>query len=404
MSTHSIHLFLLLLASATGATSATAPFDFAAVQDRARTLAAAPYATAADPLPASLARLDYVGYREIEFRFDRAWWTDETIPFRITAFHRGGLYHDRVLLHEVTPAGAVVELEFDASRFNYRALGKLPDLPADLGYAGWRLLHPVNRPGQWDEVAAFVGASYFRCVPRGLVYGLSARGLALDSGLPDRAEEFPRFREFWLARPGTQDAAARVWALLDSPRVTGAYAFTLRPGNPMRVDVDAVLYFRSAVPEAGWAPLTSMFWFGEQDPRPAGETRPEVHDSDLLWVRAAGAADTWLPLQAVDRPTATEIRAEHLLAFGLLQQDRAFDHYQDNEAHYDRRPSAWVEPGIGWGSGRVRVVQLPAEREYADNVVAYWVPDQVNPELKPVPFSYTLWWGENPAPASSSSP
>ena len=51
---------------------------------------------------------------------------------------------------------------------------------------------------------SLLGASYFRVVGKGQVYGLSARGPAIDTALPS-GEEFPRFREFWVERPKQGD-------------------------------------------------------------------------------------------------------------------------------------------------------------------------------------------------------
>ena len=62
--------------------------------------------------------------------------------------------------------------------------------------------------------------------------------------------------------------------------------------------------------------------------------------------------------------------------FGLVQRERQFDAYQDLEAHYQDRPSAWVEPAGNWGDGCVQLVEIPTETEYFDNIVAYWRPDK----------------------------
>jgi periplasmic glucans biosynthesis protein len=359
---------------------------------RAEALASAPFVAVPDPLPPALAALTYDRYREIEFRVDQAWWRDRGADFRLTAFHRGGLARDRVGLHEFAPAGGSRELAFSTTLFNYRAAGEVAGLSADLGFAGFRLLHPLNTPGVWDEAAAFLGASYFRVAPRGAVYGLSARGLAVDSGMPERREEFPAFREFHFVPPKPGDRAARFLALLDSPRVTGAYAFTFEPGADSVMTVQVRLHPRERLDELGLAPLTSMFWYGEQDPRPAGEHRPEVHDSDGLWLAAEGMADAWVPCQQVGRVTHTEFRVRTLRGFGLLQRDREHASYRDNEAQYHRRPSAWVEPLTVWGAGRVRLVELVADKEYGDNIVAYWRPDVPAAAGIAREYSYRLTW------------
>ena len=103
-------------------------------------------------------------------------------------------------------------------------------MPADLGFAGFRLAYPLYKKDEYNHVIVFAGASYFRAVAKNQVFGLSARGLAIDTGLPS-GEEFPTFREFWLERPSQQARAMKVYALLDSQSLTGAYEFVVRPGS-----------------------------------------------------------------------------------------------------------------------------------------------------------------------------
>ena len=379
-----------------GAEPATAGIDFEALKARALQPAnVIAGETGSADLPEVLRNLDYVGYREIEFRFDRAWWGETDSPFRVTAYHRGGLFRERVQLNEVAVDGRETPLAFSPDHFNYRALGTLPGLSGetDLGYAGWRALHELNEPGKWDEVASFLGASYFRALGRDLHYGLSARALAVDSGLVDRPEEFPQWREFWLSRPTAGDAVLRFQGIFESRRVVGVMSGEIQPGSDTVMALRVALRWAEAVPEAGWAPLTSMFWYGEREgERPLDEARPEVHDSDGLWVWADDAPPTWRALQAVENTTLTHVRATRLRGFGLLQRDRDPDHYQDYEAHYHRRPSAWVIPEGDWGPGVVRLVELKADREYADNVVAYWRPDAVAAPGTWVEYAYRLVW------------
>ena len=59
-----------------------------------------------------------------------------------------------------------------------------------------------------------------------------------------------------------------------------------------------------------------------------------------------------------------------------MQRDRAFSSYEDLEAHYQRRPSAWVEPLGDWGPGRVELLQFGTPDETHDNIAAYWVPQR----------------------------
>lgn len=140
-----------------------------------------------------------------------------------------------------------------------------------------------------------LGASYFRVIGAGQVYGLSARGLAIDTALPS-GEEFPRFREFWIERPKPTDKRLTIYALLDSPRATGAYRFVIMPGRDTVVDVQSKVYLRDKVGKLGVAPLTSMFLFGPNQPSPATNFRPELHDSNGLSIHAGNGEWIWRPL------------------------------------------------------------------------------------------------------------
>src|SRR5690606_17214246 len=237
----------------------------------------------------------------------------------------------------------------------------------------------------------FLGASYFRALAEGMRYGLSARGLAIDTGEAS-GEEFPRFVEFWINRPAPADRELIVFALLDSRRATGAFRFVIRPGAPTRIDVRARLYLREPVAKLGIAPLTSMFFYGENQPAPAPRLRPEVHDSDGLSIASSSGEWIWRPLQNPRRLLITYFALADPLGFGLLQRDRHFRSYEDIDARFELRPGAWVQPKGRWGAGRVELVQIPSPDETNDNIVAYWVPDNQPEPKKPFDVEYTLFW------------
>ncbi|MBZ4307301.1 glucan biosynthesis protein, partial [Mycobacterium tuberculosis] len=90
--------------------------------------------------------------------------------------------------------------------------------------------YPINSKDKNDEIVRMLGANYFRVLGQGQVYGLSARGLAIDTALPS-GEEFTRFRDFCIERPKATDKRLTIYALLDSPRATGAYRFVIMPGR-----------------------------------------------------------------------------------------------------------------------------------------------------------------------------
>src|SRR5581483_5722255 len=264
-------------------------------------------------------------------------------------------------------------------------------IPADLGFAGFRIAFPLYRKDEFNHVIVFAGASYFRAVAKGEVFGLSARGLAIDTGLPS-GEEFPFFKEFWLERPAPNAREMTLYALLDSPSLSGAYAFTVAPGERTVVGVRARLFFRKPVKELGVAPLTSMFYFGEEKPRPALDWRPEVHDSDGLLMHSAAGEWVWRPLGNPEKLRLSYFEFDNPRGFGLLQRDRDFRDYQDLETRHELRPNAWVVPASPWGKGAVKLVEIPSPSETNDNMVAYWLPRSQPPEGRPLDLAYRIYF------------
>ncbi len=400
-----------------GASPASA-FGFDDVADIARRQAGQPYQAPEERLPAALSSLDYDALRDIRYRPEQAIWRAEGLPFELQFFHLGGGNRVPVALHEIHQGQARV-LRYDASAWNYGRQTLDTRGFGELGYAGFRVHHALNNPAYKDELVVFLGASYFRALGRGQQYGLSARGLAIDTvGAPSGAsEEFPRFKAFWIERPAMGATALTIHALLDSPRATGAYRFVLQPANSTQdatqVDVQARLFLRGAAAGAaavntlGIAPLTSMFQHGENQPR-ARDFRPQVHDSDGLLVAGVpaggAAAEEWLwrPLFNPAQPLASSFAMQRLRGFGLMQRERRFAAFEDTEARYDRRPSAWVEPLSDWGPGRVELLLLPTPDETHDNIAAYWVPATLPAPGQPLDLAWRLHWqGDTPtAPPS----
>lgn len=387
-----LRLFSLAAAVVLGAdlNAADATFDFETLRTRAKTLAAAPHVAPKGEVPEWLRRLSYDELRQIEFDGRRSLWFEEKRPFQAQFLHPGFLLAETVPIWEVR-GGQARRVPFRRDYYNYRAV-KPGDMPASMGFAGFRLMYPFGGDGtSHNEIGSFAGASYFRFLSRGSAYGLSARGLALDTAAP-RPEEFPRFSEFWLEQPARNAKSMNVYALLESPSVTGAYRFTITPGDDTVVQVKAVIYARNNEKIFGVAPLTSMFWHGENSNSPTRDFRPEVHDSDGLLVHNGAGEWIWRPLVNPRGVRTSAFGDENPRAFGLLQRDRNFENYQDLEASYHSRPSAWVEPVGQWGRGAVRLVEIPTSTEFEDNIVAFWVPEKLPPPGEPIEVEYRLHW------------
>ncbi|WP_111495961.1 glucan biosynthesis protein G [Marinobacter bohaiensis] len=367
-------------------------FGLEDVVDMAKARAATPYEAPAQA-PQFLRDLNFSDYQAIRFKPDASLWRQGASRFQVNLFTPGSYYTHAVKLHEVDKEG-VKPIEFDKSNFNYPNDAFAKRVPADLGYAGFKLTFPMHQETEQNPFLVFGGASYLQGLGRGERFGASARGIAIDTGLPS-GEEVPSFVEFWLERPAGGSDTMRVYALLDGPSVTGAYRFDVHPGDSTRVDVKAQLFFRSDVELLGLAPLTSMFYYGENTVRPVGEWRPQVHDSDGLLIHD-GASGEWLwrPLINPRKLRMSYLYAGDIKGFGLMQRNTDFKQFEDMEARYDLRPSAWVTTRGDWGEGQVVLVEIPTRSEVNDNIVAFWRPGKPIKAGQERTLEYTMRFGD----------
>jgi periplasmic glucans biosynthesis protein len=348
-------------------------FSYDDVVRRARDLAAMAH-EAPPPLPEPLARLDFDAWRDIRYRPERALLAQQGSQFRLQAFHPGFLYTRPVVINTIRE-GVAAPIPYAANLFDYGRNRFERPLPVNLGFAGFRLHYPLNDPKVHDELISFLGASYFRFLGEGQKYGLSARGLAIGVGAKE-TEEFPVFREFWVEQPEAGAERAVIHALLDSESATGAFRFDIWAAKETVVEVTATLFARKRIERLGIAPLTSMFFTGENDRRFIDDFRPELHDSDGLLIHTGAGEWIWRPLRNPTRIEAAAFIDSNVKGFGLMQRDREFEHYQDLDLNYELRPSYWVEPLEGWGEGKVELFEIPTSDETNDNIVAQWAPTQ----------------------------
>ena len=325
---------------------AASPFNPALVLEKARVLAAEPYVPPTS-IPKEWTELSYDDYVSIWFDGRNALWhTDPDTSLKVDMF-APGLYYPHPVDVAVVEAGSARPVLFDLAVFD--KTDKFPDLPIDdtLGYSGLRLRAELEAPGVHTEFAVFQGASYFRAIGSGDIYGISARGLAIDTGEPS-GEEFPEFRAFWIERPAPGSKTFIVYALLDSPSCTGAYTFTITHGQPLVMDVVATVIPRVDMKHVGIGPLTSMFQFDETNRDRFSDFRPAVHDSDGLLIHNGPGETIWRPLANPKTLQISAFRDDNPRGFGLMQRARQFGNFADLFALYHRRPGLWVEPGEGW--------------------------------------------------------
>ncbi|MCR4268330.1 glucan biosynthesis protein [Nitratireductor sp. ZSWI3] len=370
----------------------TQPFSFDGLTQAMRAKASEPYSAPKAELPEAIAELTYDEHRAIRFRPDHALWQGEA-PFELQAFHMGWLFKEPVGLYSVE-GGTAKQIIFTGRDFEYRK----PLDPARFenivmkGEAGFRLHYPLNAPDVMDELVSFLGASYFRALGRDTLYGLSARGLAINTATTN-GEEFPRFSNFYIEKPNRRSKEITVYAALDSESVTGAFRFVIVPGQSTVMTVTARIFARKDIERIGIAPMTSMFLFAENNDSAFDDYRGRVHDSDGLKIIRQSGDELWRNLNNPAELAMSFFSEENPQAFGLFQRDRDFAHFQDAGAGYERRPSLLVEPLDNWGKGTITLVEIPTKLEINDNIVAFWVPEKQVKAGEELDLSYRLTWG-----------
>jgi glucans biosynthesis protein len=362
------------------------PFSFTNLRARAKALAARPFREGPTPVPDIIHAIDFDTVQKIKFLPQYTLWPERAGNFPVRFFHLNRYVGQPVRIHVVT-GGLAREIVYSPRYFDYGETGLDKKLPKDLGFAGFRVMNGPDIETDW---LAFQGASYFRSSGSQNQYGASARGIAIDTAMPV-PEEFPRFTEFWLAEP-PQSHAITIYALLDGQSLSGAYRIDATLDNGAVTAVHADLFARRDIQRLGVAPLTSMFWYGENNSNRRADWRPEIHDSDGLALWTGRGERIWRPLNNPPSVMTNSFTDTNPKGFGLLQRDRKFDSYQDDGAFYGRRPSIWVEPTGDWGEGAVQLVEIPTDDEIHDNIVAYWVPRVPVRGGAASSFDYKLYW------------
>jgi glucans biosynthesis protein len=369
-------------------------FSFEWLKAEAKRLAAAPFN---DPPPRAadvLDRLDYDDHNTIRFNPDRGLWATGGGPFPIQFFHLGKWFKSPVGIY-VVESGEAREVLYSPDFFTFTRERWDERLPRDLGFAGFRVM--TSPKTDW---LALLGASYFRSSGALDQYGLSARGIAIDTAMPT-PEEFPRFTKFWLGPVAGVPNAVAIHALLDGPSIAGAYRMLAVKADNVVMDIECALYPRKDIARMGIAPLTSMFWYGKNSRPLAADWRPQIHDSDGLAIWTGSGERIWRPINNPPMVRTSSFVDKDPKGFGLLQRDRNFENYQDDGVFYDKRPSVWVEPVGAWGEGAVQLVEIPTNDEIHDNIVPYWTPKAPVTAGSEWAFRYRLHWvAEEPfAPA-----
>lgn len=371
-------------------------FSWEALQGWAEMRAKEPHKPSSQLHHDLLHSIDYDTYQQIRYRSDAA-----IVPgpgaYPVELFHLGRYFKEPVRIFLVTD-GQSREVLYNSELFTYGQQAEFAKaLPADTGFAGLRVMRGPTQP-DW---ISFLGASYFRATGETKQYGLSTRGLALNTGM-SYPEEFPRFSNFWIEKLDSGDGIT-VYALLESQSVTGAYRIRATREKGAITSVDLVIFARADVERLGIAPLTSMFWYGKNSRRTATDWRPEIHDSDGLAIWSGTGERIWRPLNNPPEVKLSSFMDKSPKGFGLLQRERDFKAYEDDGVFYNLRPSVWIEPLGDWGEGAVQLLEIPTDDETRDNIVAFWNPKKPFRAGDRVALSYRIHWrNDMPFPAENA--
>jgi glucans biosynthesis protein len=367
-------------------------FDPGMVAEAARSLSKQPFKAPPTDIPDAFKSLTYDQYVAIRHRAGSAVWSAENIGFALDPLHRGFIFSPQMQIN-VVAEGQARRIHYDPALFDFGQLKTPPNL-GDIGFSGFRVLAPTG-DGAFSELATFQGASFFRAVARGQNVGDMARALSIKTADP-RGEEFPAFRAIWIERPTLAANALVLHALIDSESVTGAYRFTLRPGEATIIDTECTLFARVMVDSFGIATMSATHLSGWIDPRRSEDLRPNVSEVGGLQMLTGKGEWLWRPVANRDTLQVSTFVDENPRGFGFLQRDRNFDRYQDDDQHWEARPSLWIEPIGDWSSGGVQLIEIPSESEINDNIIAFWKPRQALAVGSETAFAYRQFWCWNP--------
>ena len=380
-----------LAANAAETASTPTPFGPNTVRDLSRALAKKPYEAPKAPLPDPFNSLTYDQYVAIHPKPGSAVWSGDNVGFAIEPLHRGFIFSTPMDIY-IVEGGFARKLTYESSAFEFGKLVIPPNLP-DIGFSGFRVLRTVAG-GSYD-VAIYQGASFFRAEARGQNFGVTARGLSIRTADP-QGEEFPIFRSVWIEKPTLTDNVLVIHALLDSPSLTGAYRFTLRPGEATIIDTEMTLNTRAAVDHFGLGAMSATYLFGPLDHKRPDDIRPMVHEVDGLQMLTGKSEWVWRPVSNRDTLQISAFTDSNPRGFGLLQRNRSFEAYQDDDAHWELRPSLWIEPIGDWADGEVRLVEIPSDSENNDNLIVYWRPRTSLAANAEIAYAYRQFWCWSP--------
>jgi glucans biosynthesis protein len=364
------------------------PFSATFVADLARNLAAKPFSAPSSDLPSALNGLNVDAYAGIKAKEERFLWAQDPSGFAIEPLHRGFVFTTPMQIHMVED-GLSRRLAYDSGSFDFGAI-KLGSAPAGLDFSGFRI-HQRDDNGKLHEIAMFQGATFFRALAPGQSYGVTARGLSVQAG-DSRGEEFPIFRAVWIEKPTRANNVVVIHALLDSDSLTGAYRFTVHPGDAVIIDTECSLFPRVNIDNFGLGTMSATCLFNDIDRRGADDLRDAAAEVSGLQILTGADEWVWRPVANRNALQISEFIDRNPHGFGFIQRGRDFTDYHDEAQHWERRPSVWIEPIGDWGAGSVELLEIPSDAESAQNIIAFWRGKPGLVKGQQADFAYRQFW------------
>ena len=371
-----------------------APVDFKSgtPADIARDLAKQPFKPIASDLPDPFKTLSYEDYAAIKLKPDARIWNDGGVGFVVEPLHRGFQYGNPIQLNIVAD-GKAYRLVYETRLYEFGKLNPSPKI-GDIGFSGFRVVR--GRGGQGAaEVATFQGTNFYRALADGQVAGMMARALAIKVA-DAKGEEMPFFRQIWIEKPSAIADLLVVHAVIDSDSLTGAFRFTIRPGEATIVDVECTLFARKAVDNFGLATMSATHLLGYMDHKRFDDYRPNVNEVGGVQMLTGANEWVWRPVSNREELQISTFIDSKPRGFGCMIRDRNFENFLDEEQHWERRPSIWVEPFGDWSDGGVQLIEIPSQSDANDNILCFWRPNAPLLSGSETSFSYRQFWCWDP--------
>lgn len=368
------------------------PFRAGLVADMARAAAKQAYKPLPNDLPDQFSKLTYDQYVAIRAKPSAIIWANETLGFALEPLHRGFIFSSPVTINLVSQ-GQAQRVIYNTAQFDFGKIAP-PARMGDIGFSGFGILVPQKDNGL-TQIATIQGASFFRAIAQGQRFGVMARALSIKTA-DSRGEEFPAIRSVWIEEPNLATDALVIHAFIDSESMTGAYRFTLHPGEATIIDTECTLFARAKVDNFGIATMSGTIVSDAIDHRLPDDTRLRIADVGGLQMSTGHGEWLWRAISNRETLQISTFVDENPHGFGFLQRDRAFHDYQDDDQHWEIRPSLWIQPIGDWGAGGVELIEIPNKSESNDNIIAYWRPQQPLAAGGETSFAYRQFWCWNP--------